>query len=90
MSGILGSFGSGQVHAAIAHGAVETAVGSEGESVEVVAGERDAHPEAVLNDQALVATDLAIAIEVGQGPDVGNAGEVDHVLIREDSGSGSV
>ena len=84
------SFGSGEVHTAVAHGAVDASVGAEGEAVEVVSGKGDAHSKAILDNEAFISVYLTVFIEIREGPNVRNTSKVDDPFVGEDSSSSSV
>ena len=85
---VLLAFLGGEIKAPVADRAPDAAVVADGEAVHVVARERDANAEAVLQHLAL--TFDAILLGVLQHPDARDAGEIDVIIPRHDPGAGAV
>ena len=88
--GVLSSFFGGEVKSTVPYGAVKTAVGSEDEAIEVVAGKGDADSKAVLENDFFRIGNLAIAVEVREGPDVWDTGEEEDAVVCKNSSCGSI
>ena len=85
---ILLPFLGGEVEATVADGTPDAAVRTDGETVHVVTGKRDAHAEAVFDD--LAARFDAVLLGVVQHPEFRNAGEVDRIVPGHDARAGAV
>ena len=85
---ILLAFLGGEIEAAVADGAPDASVRTDGEAVHVVTGEGDTHAEAVFDDLALLLD--AVLLGVLQHPELRDAGEVDRVVPGHDAGAGAV
>ena len=85
---VLLPFLGGEIETTVADGAPDATVGADGEAVHVVAGERDAHAEAVFDD--LASRLDAVLLGVLHHPELRDTGEVDRVVPGHDAGARAV
>ncbi len=79
------------IHPSIAERAVDATVRPEREAIEIVAGERHAHAEAIEHRLALVGlVRLAVAVLVTQRPNLRDASDEDGALVGENAGSRAI
>ena len=85
---VLLAFLGGEIEAAVADRAPDTSVRTNREAVHVVAGERDAHAEAVFND--LTGGFDAVLLGVLHHPEFGDTREIDRVIPGHHSGASAI